>query len=106
MLAKTHQPQRKSANLSIDGNLLADAKALEINVSRAAEEGIAKAVKAERERRWIVENRDAIDENNRYFEEHGLPFSEYRGFADEVIFASRVGIMEMNDADKDASTST
>lgn len=80
MLTKTHQPQRKSANLSIDGNLLADAKALEINVSRAAEVGIADAVRREKERRWKEDNREAIEENNRYFSEHGLPFSEYRGF--------------------------
>lgn len=80
MLIKTPQPQRKSANLSIDGNLLADAKALEINVSRAAEAGIAEAVRKEKEQRWLAENRDAIDENNRYFEEHGLPFAEFRGF--------------------------
>jgi len=34
---------RRAANLSIDAELLADAKALDINVSRAAETGIARA---------------------------------------------------------------
>ena len=71
---------RKAANLSIDADLLAEAKALSVNISRAAEGGIAEAVKAEKERRWREENRAAIAQNNRYFEEHGLPFSEYRGF--------------------------
>jgi len=27
-----------------------------------------------------AKNREAIEANNRYFEEHGLPFAEYRGF--------------------------
>ena len=71
---------RKAANLYIDADLLAEAKALSVNISRAAEGGIAEAVKAEKERRWREENRAAIAQNNRYFEEHGLPFSEYRGF--------------------------
>lgn len=71
---------RKAANLSIDADLLIEAKALSVNISRAAETGIAQAVKAEKERLWKQENREAIEGWNRYFEEHGLPFSEYRGF--------------------------
>jgi antitoxin CcdA len=59
---------RKAANLSIDADLLAEAKALSVNISRAAEAGIADAVRKE------------IEGWNRYFREHGLPFAEYRGF--------------------------
>lgn len=76
----TRTPARKSANLSIDTDLIAEAKALQVNISRAAETGIADAVRKEKERRWKEENRDAIEEWNRYFEENGLPFAEYRGF--------------------------
>jgi antitoxin CcdA len=76
----TRSPSRKAVNLSIDADLLAEAKALGVNVSRAAEAGIAEAVKAEKERRWKEENREAIEGWNRYFREHGLPFAEYRGF--------------------------
>lgn len=71
---------RKAANLSIDAGLLAEAKSLSVNVSRAAEAGIAEAVRKEKERVWKEENREAIEGWNRYFEENGLPFSEYRGF--------------------------
>ena len=71
---------RKAANLSIDADLLAEAKALSVNISRAAEAGIAEAVRKEKERAWKEENSEAIAQNNRYFEEHGLPFAEYRGF--------------------------
>lgn len=80
MLTKTAQPQRKSANLSIDGDLLADAKALEINVSRAAEAGIAEAVGREKGRRWKEENREAIEGWNEWVRVNGLPLAKYRQF--------------------------
>ena len=76
----TRSPSRKSANLSIDTDLLAEAKALKVNVSRAAEAGISDAVRKEKERRWKEENREAIEGWNRWVEENGLPLAEYRQF--------------------------
>lgn len=73
-------PARKAANLSLDSALLAQARELDINLSRAAEDGIAKAVKAERERRWLEENADAIRAENDYIEKNGLPLAKYRQF--------------------------
>jgi antitoxin CcdA len=73
-------PQRRSVNLSLDADLVAEAKALNTNISRAAEEGLALAVRKRRAEIWLEENAEAIEENNRYFEEHGLPFAEFRGF--------------------------
>lgn len=80
MLAKTEVKTRKAANMSIDAALLADAKALEINVSRAAENGIAEAVRAEKNRRWLEENRGALESSNAWVEKHGLPLAKYRQF--------------------------
>ncbi len=71
---------RRSANLSISASLLAEAKSLAVNVSRAAEAGIADAVRREKERRWKEENSEAIERWNRWVEENGIPFSEYRQF--------------------------
>lgn len=71
---------RTPANLSIDAALMREAKALDINVSRAAEAGIAEAVSAERSRLWKLENREAIEALNRYVEENGLPLAEFRQF--------------------------
>ena len=71
---------RKSVNVSIDAGLLDEAKALNVNLSRAADEGLIRAIREKKTQRWLEENGDAIRENNRYFEEHGLPFAEYRGF--------------------------
>ena len=73
-------PQRRSVNLSLDADLVAEAKALNTNISRAAEEGLAEAIRKRRAEIWLDENAEAIEENNRYFEEHGLPFAEFRGF--------------------------
>jgi len=62
--------------ISIDLTLVAEANALGVNVSRAAEEGIAQAM--EKARQWKLENREAIEAMNRYVEEHGLPLAKYR----------------------------
>jgi antitoxin CcdA len=74
------QFQRKPTNLSIDAGLLNDAKELEVNVSRAAEEGIAKAVADEKARRWLKENKEALEQWNKYVEQNGLPLAKYRLF--------------------------
>jgi len=69
---------RKSTNLTVDPKLIAQARGLDINISRAAEDGIARAVADERSRLWKIENREAIESWNRYHEEHGLPLAGYR----------------------------
>lgn len=71
---------RKAANLSIDADLLSEAKALSVNISRAAEVGIAEAVRKEKERLWRDENRNALESWNAWVEENGLPLAKYRQF--------------------------
>ncbi|MGO4567827.1 type II toxin-antitoxin system CcdA family antitoxin [Rhizobium sp. 2YAF20] len=71
---------RKAANLSLDEGLLSEARGLNINISRAAERGIAQAIRDERERAWRSENAKAIEEMNRYVEKYGLPLSKWRQF--------------------------
>ncbi|MCF6125582.1 post-segregation antitoxin CcdA [Mesorhizobium sp. M7A.T.Ca.TU.009.01.3.2] len=80
MLQSTSKPQRQSVNTSIDSRLISDAKALGINISRAAEEGIAKAISAEKTRRWQEENKEAIDSSNEYVRRNGLPLAKHRPF--------------------------
>ena len=53
---------------------------MKVNLSRAADAGLAQAISRRKAEVWLIENAKAIEENNRYFEQHGLPFSEYRGF--------------------------
>ena len=80
MLQKRPNPRRKPTNLSIDANLIAEAKKLDVNVSRAAETGIAKAVSEERSRQWKAENREAIESLNDWVEKNGIPLEEFRQF--------------------------
>lgn len=70
--------RRKATNLSIDADLLEEARALGINLSRTLEERLVELVKAERIRRWQAENREAIDAYNRYIEENGIFGEEFR----------------------------
>jgi len=71
---------RQPANLSIDSQLMKEAKGLNVNVSRAAEAGIAEAVAAEKTRLWKLENRATMDAWNDYVETHGVPLKEHRQF--------------------------
>jgi antitoxin CcdA len=69
---------RQPANLSIDSKLMKETKGLDVNVSRAAEAGIAEAVAAEKARLWKLENRATIEAWNEYVEKHGIPLEEHR----------------------------
>ena len=71
----TQAQTRRSTNLSLDQRLIADARSLDINLSRAAEEGIRAAVARSRAERWKAENRAAMESSNRFVEENGLVVS-------------------------------
>jgi antitoxin CcdA len=71
---------KKTTSVSLAESLLIEARSLGINVSQAAEEGLAKAVALKREARWIEENRDAIQSSNEFVERQGLPLEKYRMF--------------------------
>lgn len=71
---------RKQHDLTVNDALIAEAQALGLDVSGAAEQGIARAIKAEKERRWKIENAEAIQASNDYVAKHGLPLAKYRMF--------------------------
>lgn len=71
---------RKPYDLTVNDALIAEAQALGLDVSGAAEQGIARAIKAEKERRWKIENAEAIQASNDYVAKHGLPLAKYRMF--------------------------
>jgi len=80
MLSKRPAVQRRPTNLSLDARLITEAKNLDINISRIAEDGIARAVAEEKARLWKIENREAIQSLNAWIEENGLPLEEFRQF--------------------------
>ncbi|NNK16969.1 MAG: type II toxin-antitoxin system CcdA family antitoxin [Sulfitobacter sp.] len=72
--------KKKATNLSLDQELLKDARALGVNISQAAEQGVSEAVRKAKGEAWLKENRAAIEANNRWVEKHGLPLAKYRMF--------------------------
>jgi antitoxin CcdA len=71
---------RKATNVSLGAALLAEAKSLHINVSQAAEAGVARAVAEKRAELWLAANREALESSNAYVEQHGLPLAHHRHF--------------------------
>jgi len=74
---------KKAANLSIRADLLEEARAYKINLSQTLETALADVVKKEKERRWLEENRAAIEAYNRFVEKHGLFSDRFRTFMRE-----------------------
>jgi len=66
--------------LSLDERVVAEARALGLDVSRIVEEAISDAVRAEKNRRWKEENREALESINAWVRENGLPLEKYRLF--------------------------
>ena len=75
----TEAPKR-ATNVSINERLLAEARDLQVNVSRAAEFGLARAIAEKRAEIWLRENSEALQSSNEYVEKHGLPLAKYRQF--------------------------
>ena len=76
-------PTRKTS-LTLDGDLVDEAKRYGINVSAAASAGLEAAVKAERGARLKEELRPSIEAYNAYIEKNGLPLAKYRAFFRDV----------------------
>lgn len=63
---------KKPVNLSVNSDLLRQAKELKVNVSQVLEMALANQVKSLREAQWLADNQEAIDGYNRHVEENGL----------------------------------
>ena len=64
-------PKRRSINLSVREDIAAAAKALGINLSKAAESGILREVTEMQARQWLRENAEALKEHNLRIEKKG-----------------------------------
>jgi antitoxin CcdA len=72
--------QRQATNVSLPESLVREARSLEINVSRACEEGLRARVAEARQARWLAENQAALDSSNAWVEAQGLPLASKRRF--------------------------
>jgi antitoxin CcdA len=64
--------RKRAVNLFVDTELLDEARRLRVNLSETLERRLERIVRAERERRWLEENRAAIEAYNRRVTEQGL----------------------------------
>ena len=75
-----NQATRRATNITLPVDVLAEARALGLNVSQACEQGLKAEIAKSRAARWREENRDALTSSNDYVERHGLPLAEFRQF--------------------------
>ena len=68
---------RKAVNLSINSDLLRQAREHKINLSRILEEQLERILREERGRRWKEQNREAIEAYNQFIEKYGV-FNDIR----------------------------
>ena len=62
---------KKPVNLRVNSDLLRQAKALNINLSKALEQQLAGMAREARARQWLEENKAAIDDYNARIERRG-----------------------------------
>ncbi|CAN7410001.1 type II toxin-antitoxin system CcdA family antitoxin [Rhizobium sp. LjRoot254] len=80
--------QESGNSIFVDSGLLDEARHLGIDASTVAERALLQEIRRRRSpaeheeatRKWKEENAEAIASSNRYFEEHGFPFPQYRRY--------------------------
>lgn len=60
--------------------MVAEARALGINISQASSQGLESAVAQARAERWLEENKAALEAWNKFVDEHDLPLRALRQF--------------------------
>lgn len=71
---------KKATNITLSTDVLAEAKALNINISQACDRYLRELVRSEREKRWRQEHAEFISAYNQTLQQDGLPLDEYRTF--------------------------
>jgi antitoxin CcdA len=66
------QTRKRAVNLFVDAELLDEARRMRINVSETLERRLRTIVRAEQEKRWLQDNRAAIEAYNQRVAQHGL----------------------------------
>lgn len=77
---KISSGSRKAVNLTLDTGVVEAARAHGLNLSQVCEAALREAAKKAAEERWKEDHREAMEANNRWVEEHGLPLEKYRLF--------------------------
>jgi len=71
-------PPKKATNLSINRELLAQAKALNINLSATLEQALEDKVRQAQREQWLKSNKDALEACNQLADKNGLFSDDHR----------------------------
>jgi len=74
------QAPKKATNLTVNSDLLNQAKSLKINLSATLEQALIVQVKKAQREQWLKENKNAINELNKLSDENGLFSDSFRSF--------------------------
>ena len=76
----SQQATKKAANLSLNSELLAEAKRLNINLSATMEKALEREVRKKLREEWADNNSEALEACNKLTEKFGLFSDSYRKF--------------------------
>jgi antitoxin CcdA len=77
-LREPKRARKRAANVTVDADILAEAKAMKINLSQTLEDELRRRIREEKARRFFEENREAFDSYNRFIAEHGIWSEKFR----------------------------
>ncbi len=72
--------RKKPANLSIDSDLLDQARRLKLNLSKVLEAGLSESIRRHEREQWLERNRAALEAYNEHVEKHGVFSDGLRSF--------------------------
>lgn len=71
---------KKACNVSINEDLLRQAREAGINLSQTLEEKLTQLVREAKAKQWAEDNREAIESQTRWIEKHGMWYEGLRDF--------------------------
>ncbi|HEV2568053.1 type II toxin-antitoxin system CcdA family antitoxin [Sphingomonas sp.] len=71
---------KRATNVSLNAELIEEARILGISLSRACEAGLVAEIRQAKAARWLAENGKALDASNAWAEAKGLPLAHHRLF--------------------------
>ncbi len=78
--AFNHSAPKKAANLSINSDLLTQARALQINLSATLEQALTEAIRNKQREKWLQDNQQSIMQYNQRVEAEGCFSDSLRNF--------------------------
>jgi len=79
-LRQNESARRKPTNLSLNSDLLREARAMRLNLSQILEQRLTELLREYRRHEWLRENREAIEDYNRRIERRGVFSDGWRRF--------------------------